>query len=132
MTVFAESLFTFLAAAATSAESRIYPNALPQGVTLPAIRYLEVSEPPERTYSGPSLLQYPRYQLDCVADGEDAYLDAVRLANQVITAIDGFTGNMGTTQVFAGFKEDKRDSFDPDTGRHTVSVDVIVWHQKPV
>jgi len=131
MTIFAEGLFTFLSAGATNAGSRIYPQALPQGVTLPAIRYFEVSDPPERTHSGPSKLAHPRYQLDCFADGEEAYRDAVMLGNQVIALVDGFVGTMGTFTVHAGFRDEKHESFDPETGRHWVSVDVIIWYEKP-
>lgn len=131
MTTFVENLFTYLSDGATDAASRIYPNALPQGVTLPAIRYFLVSDPPERTHSGPSQLRHPKYQLDCVADGEDGYLDALRLANQVVALIDGYTGTMGTYTCHVGFRDEMRDNFDPETGRHTVQLDVIFWHNTP-
>lgn len=131
MAIFAEGLFDFLSDGATLAGSRIYPNALPQGVTLPAIRYFQVSDPPERTHSGPSKLAHPRYQLDCFADGDEAYRDAVTLADQVIALVDGYVGTMGAFTVHAGFREDKRDNFDPETGRHWVSVDAIIWYERP-
>jgi hypothetical protein len=131
MTIFAEGLFDFLADGATNAGSRIYPNALPQGVTLPAIRYFLVSDPPERTHSGPSKLRHPRYQLDCVADGDEAYRDASNLAGQVITLVDGYVGAMGTFTCHAGFRDEMRDNFDPETGRHMVQVDLILWHDTP-
>ena len=128
MTIFVEGLFDFLSDSGLSCGSRIYPSTLPQGVTLPAIVYSLVSNPPEMTQSGPSSLRYPKYQLDCYADGEDAYLDAARLADQVITVIDGYTGLMGSITVHAGFRDEMRDNHDPETSRYWVSVDVILWH----
>jgi hypothetical protein len=130
MAIFAEGFFDFLSDGATNAASRIYPNALPQGVVLPAIRYFKVSDPPERTHSGPSKLAHPRYQLDCFADGDEAYKDAVTLAEQVITLIDGYVGPMGTFTVHAGFRDEMHDDFDPETGRYSVSVDAILWHER--
>jgi hypothetical protein len=130
MTLFEEALFTFLSDAATNAGSRIYPNALPQGATLPAMRYFKVSDPPEQTHSGKSQLRHPRYQVDCIADGDEGYKDAVSLAEQVITAVDGYSGAMSTFTVHAGFRDEMRDNFDPETGRHIVQVDLILWHNK--
>lgn len=131
MTIFEEGLFTYLSSGATNAAGRIYPNTLPQSVTLPAIRYFRVSDPTEHTHNGPSKLAHPRYQLDCVADGDEGYRDAVSLADQVIALIEGYVGAMGAFTVHAGFAEDKRDNYDAETFRHSVSVDVIIWYQKP-
>jgi len=131
MSEFPEGLFTYLSTGGTNAGSRIYPSALPQGVALPAIRYFLVSDPPEHTHSGPSQLHHPKYQLDCVAVGDEGYRDAHRLASQVIALCDGYAGLMGDYTVHAGFKDEKRDNYDPETGRHTAQVDVILWHNTP-
>lgn len=131
MTLFVEDLFEFLSDGGTNAGSRIYPSALPQGVTLPAIRYTLVSDPPEHTHSGPSGLRHPKYQLDCVSDGDEGYKDALTLAEQVITLCDGYVGMMGAFTCHAGFRDEMRDNFDPETGRHSVQVDCIFWHDTP-
>lgn len=131
MTLFVEGMLTYLSAGGTNAGSRIYPQALPQGVTLPAIRYFLVSDPPERTHSGPSKLHHPKYQLDCVMDGDEGYLGACTLADQIIALIDGYVGAMGAFTCHAGFRDEKRDNYDPETGRHTVQVDIIIWHNTP-
>lgn len=123
--MFVEDLFSFLSDQATDAASRIYPNELPQGVTLPAIRYFQVSDPPEHTHDGRSKLRHPRFQLDCYAD---TYLKAHQLAEQVVTALDGYRGQMGQSTCGAGFVEDGRDNHDPETGRHWVSVDIEIWY----
>lgn len=128
MAVFAEGLFTYLSSGGTNAGARIYPNALPQGVALPAIRYVLVSDPPEHTHSGESQLKHPKYQLDCVADGDEGYKDANMLAEQVIALVNGYVGAMGAFTCHAGFRDDRRDNFDPETGRHTAQVDVTIWN----
>lgn len=127
MTTFVEDLFTFLSDQGTEAGNRIYPQTLPQGATLPAVRYLQVSDPPEHTHSGRSNLRHPRFQLDCFAE---TYLTAKRLADQVINAIDGYRGPMGSATCYAGFQENARDNHDPELNRHWVSVDIEIWHKK--
>lgn len=128
MTEFVEELFSFLSDAGTDAGGRIYPNSLPQGVTLPACRYFRVSNPNEHTHSGVSSLKRPRFQIDCFAN---VYLDAVKLATQVEANLDGFRGAMGAYEVQASFMEEAgRDDHDPETGRHRVSVDVVIWHRR--
>ena len=125
--MFVEDLFSFLSDQGTDAANRIYPNSLPQGVTLPAVRYFEVSDPPEHTHSGRSKLRHPRWQLDCF--GKD-YFDAKSLAEQIVALMDGYTGAMGTAQCQASFSENGRDNHDPDTGRHWVSLDFEIWYKE--
>lgn len=128
MTEFVEELFSFLSDAGTAAGGRIYPNALPQGVTLPACRYFRVSNPKDHTHSGSSELRRPRFQIDCYAS---TYLAAVTLATQVESNLDGFRGAMGAYEVQASFMEEAgRDDYDPETDRHRVSVDVVIWHRR--
>lgn len=128
MTEFVEDLFDFLSGAGTDAGGRFYPNSLPQGVVLPACRYFKVSNPKEHTHSGASSLKYPRFQIDCFAM---KYLDAVRLASQVEANLDGYRGTMGAYEVQAALMEESgRDDHDPETGRHKVSVDVVIWHKE--
>jgi hypothetical protein len=130
MTEFVEDLFSFLSDAGTDAGARIYPNVLPQGVTLPACRYMRVSNPKEHSHSGPSALKRPRFQVDCFAG---TYLGAVRLAGQMEANLDGFQGAMGAYEVQASFMEEAgRDDYDPETGRHRVSVDVVIWHKETI
>jgi hypothetical protein len=126
--MFVEDLFTFLSDQGTSAASRIYPNTLPQGVILPAIKYFQVSDPPEHTQEGRSNLRHPRFQVDCFAG---TYVEAHTLAEQVMGMMDGYSGTMGASTCYAGFQENGRDNHDPETGRHWVSVDFEIWHRSP-
>lgn len=132
MTVFVEDLFTYLKTQ-TSAGVRIYPQELPQQPTFPAIRYLQVSDPPEHTHSGRSKLRHPRFQFDCFdADTEshDGYLGAKALADEMVAALDGYKGSMGTIECQAGFQENAQDNHDPETGRHWVTLDFEIWHKE--
>jgi hypothetical protein len=128
MSEFVEDLFTFLATASTDAGTRFYPRQLPQGVTLPACAYFKVSDPKDHTHSGPSSLKQPRYQIDCFSM---SYLDAVKLASQLEAALDGYKGTMGDHTVQASFIDDAgKDDHDPETDRHKVSIDVLIWNKE--
>lgn len=131
--MFVEDLFSFLSAQGTNAASRIYPNRLPQGAAFPAVKYFQVSDPPEHTQGGRSSLRHPRFQLDCFdqdADEHDGYLGAKQLADQVINALDGYRGAMGTATCYAGFQDNAQDNHDPETNRHWVSVDFEIWYKE--
>jgi len=131
MTIFAEDLFSFLSTAGTAAGSRIYPNNMPQEGTMPAVKYFLVNDPPEYTQSGRSNLNHPRYQFECYADGNDGYLDAVKLAQEVIAEIELYKGMMGQATVHVGFREENmRDNYDPELNRHWVLFDMTIWHSK--
>lgn len=128
MKTFVEELFAFLVNAGTSAGSNIFPNRLPQKVSLPAVRYFRVSNPLEYTHSGVSKLKNPRFQLECFAS---RYLEAYQLAEQVVGALSGYRGSMGSHNVEATFADDAgKDDHDPETGRHRVIVDVIIYHKE--
>jgi hypothetical protein len=130
--MFAEELFSYLNNA-TSAGTRIYPNRLPQTPTFPAVRYLQITDPPEHTHSGRSSLRHPRYQFDCFdldTETHDGYLGAVSLARELLALLDGYKGPLGALTCEAGFSENARDNYDPETRRHWVSVDVEIWHKE--
>jgi hypothetical protein len=131
MNVFAENLFSYLSTVGTAAGTRVYPNNMPQDAVMPAVRYFQVSDPLEMSHSGLSALRHPRYQLECYADGNEGYLNAKQLAEQMIVAFAGYVGTMGEATVHVGFLDDNaHDNYDPELARHWVSLDVIIWHSK--
>jgi hypothetical protein len=125
--VFDAGLCAFLESAGTPAGERVFPMRLPQGESLPAIVYREVSPGIEYTQGGQSGVSEPRYQLDCWGADE---LGAKTLAYSVQTAISGYKGAMGSEQVFAAFIEGRQDDPDPDTGRCRVILDVVIQHRR--
>lgn len=83
-------------AVATLVGQRIYPYALPQGATYPAIRYQRIST--DRTYSiqARSDRAQVRMQVDCYAE---ALTDALALAAAVRDAIDVYSGTSAGVAV---------------------------------
>lgn len=125
--MFDAGLFEFLSSAGTPAGERVYPMRLPQGSSLPAIVYREISPGIEYTQGGQSGVSEPRYQLDCWGADE---LAAKLLAFYVTSALSGYKGAMGSEQVQATFIEGRQDDPDPDTGRCRVIIDVVIQHRR--
>ena len=105
--------------------SRIYPGTLPQNWTAPAISYQRISGERNRILSGPDDRATPRIQIDCWAD---SYSGARALAEAVRSAIDGYAGLMGTTQVGSVVLESDTDFYEPDTNVYHVSMDFWISH----
>jgi len=126
-----EALFAFMKTAGTSAANRFYPRQLPQQPVLPAGTYFQVSDPPEHTQSGPSKLRHPRFQIECWGvdtETTDGYQQARFLAEEVRMLLEGYSGVMGDLEIGVAFAEDGKDDYDPNTFRHKVILDVIIWY----
>lgn len=102
------------------ADDRVYAKKLPQNPTLPALTYLRVAAVPEYSHSGYSHLTNARFQVSCWAE---TYATVRQLAAQVRTALDGYSGFMGTTQIGSCFCKGDRDLEETDTGRQHVPLD---------
>jgi hypothetical protein len=70
-------------------DDRIYPAPLPQGVTLPAITYQDVSNVGSYSNDGPDCLVRARYQLTHWAETKEA---ANRVEQMTRTAMNGYYG----------------------------------------
>ena len=101
---------------------RIYPATLPQGVTLPAIRYQQIDDPAGLTHSGPDL-NHPRIQLTAVAS---TYASAEAIATALKTALHGkkLWGTGGVSWVASNV-----DDFEPETGLYMRHMDIQMWKQ---
>ena len=101
--------------------TRIYPQAMPQGVTLPAVVITVVSEVPENSLTGTAStrLVQARAQVDCYAA---KYLDA----HQVAAAVDEVLANLMRSDLSAE-RMDSRDLYDDEAGLHRVSADYSIW-----
>lgn len=110
--------------------TRIYPQPLPQGATLPAVTYKRISTPRVMSHSGASGLAMPRFQFDCWS--EDV-LEARQVANQVRIALTAFRGTMGGAggvSVQGGFPKNELGDYDPTPGRYRAILDVVIHHQE--
>ena len=101
--------------------SRVYPIKLPQGVTLPAITYFQVSGVKGYTHDGADGMERQRYQISCWGV---SYKVAKELAESVVTSLNGFTGDT-VIRVKMSMKENETDMGDPETGWFQVPVDFI-------
>ena len=128
-----EGLAAFLVAnAAVNAivSGRVYPNKLPQTVTLPALTYQRVDTPRVHSHdtSGAAGTAHPRIQFDCWAA---SYSGAKGLADALRGALNGYKGTMGTVNpvtVQSALQEDERFDDFADAGIVRISCDFIIWH----
>ena len=128
-----EGLAAFLVAnAAVNAivSGRVYPNKLPQTVTLPALTYQRVDTPRVHSHdtSGATGTAHPRIQFDCWAA---SYANAKGLADALRGALNGYKGTMGTVNpvtVQSALQEDERFDDFADAGIVRISCDFIIWH----
>ena len=109
--------------------TRVYPEALPQGVTFPAITYLQVSSVPIRTMGGRQG-RSPRFQIDCWGSTATS---AREVAEAVIAALDHYSGTMGGVDgviVRGAFLENDQQINEPDAKLHRVSLDFVIHWQE--
>ena len=116
------------AGVAAIAGDRIYPNVIPQDVSLPALAYQVISRPGIMAHDGPPGYALPRFQVTAQAE---TYNQVVSLVNAVRVAFDGFSGLMGGAggvQVEGTFVQDVRDDYQFPTERETRRIDFIIHY----
>lgn len=110
--------------------TRIYPNKLPQTVTLPAITYQRISTPRIHTHdtSGKTGTAHPRFQFDAWGT---SYASCKAVADAIRAALNGYRGTMGGADpvtVQGALIDDERYDNSPDTGMERIMSDFIIWH----
>ena len=105
---------------------RLFPLAMPQDETPPAIVYQRISTPRTLSLTGESASN-PRIQLSCYAE---RFSDAKELAKLLYDSLDYFRGTLGGKTKAAILMADSRDDYEPDTGRYRCDVDFFVMHSK--
>lgn len=107
--------------------SRVYPIALPQEATLPAISYSRVSMfGKDVTHSGTNQAAKTVLQISCWARSA---LAAKNLANAVKAVLHGYSGATGGETIFYTQVVNEVDLFDPEVGIFQIPVDVMVHHR---
>lgn len=101
------------------AGGRVYPDILPQNVTLPAITFFRVSGRHEVSMGGSSGLDNLRVQVDCWASSRS---DADTLAESVRTAM------FAATTFSVGGVDGPMDTYEDDTLIYRTSMDFSVWN----
>ena len=113
--------------------TRVFPNVIPQGVTLPAIRLTKVSgmsfhrHGPTQLGKASSVVQVDAYAVD--------YSSAETLADKIRIACHQYKGTLGTLKAASIFKTDGRSFEDmPEDGssavRRVVSQDFRIIHSE--
>jgi len=105
--------------------TRIYPNLLPQDVTLEAITYRRVSGPHVSAFGTDAGLSNPRFQVDVWAD---LYTEAVALAAAVQTALVRFRGTIASETIQDILLLNELDIYEQERRIHRVMMDFEVWH----
>lgn len=105
----------------------VYPERLPQGVSLPAVVYqLIPSDGPMYAHSGDVGLDTIRVQFDCWGGTYDAALAAFA---ELRAELSGYRGTWGAYEVGHVMFEGWRDDEDEDTRTHRRSVDAFIQYQ---
>jgi len=107
--------------------TRIFPVILPQGASLPAIVYQQVSDPSFKDIAGVTNYGNTRMQIN-IFSGK--YSEAKSLTKKVKSALNNYSGIVDTTDVHQITVEDEIDDFEPTTQFYRVIVDVIVRFTK--
>ena len=109
--------------------ARIYPVRLPTRPDYPAISYFRVSRAANRTFGGNTPSASPRLQFDCWAK---TYTGVKAIADQVIAALEGFSGTLGGpggVDVQAIYLENEMDSdFEDSADLYHTILEFTVWH----
>lgn len=102
------------------AGSRLYPQKLPQGSTLPASVYQQVSEVGDMAHDGPLDLFKPVYQFDCYGN---SLSQAKTLALTLRQQLNGYKGTVGGVTIEGVFFVNMVDDFGDALEVYRVSVD---------
>lgn len=112
------SIYSYLTSQASITNlvsTRVYPVALPENPTLPAIRYTLISSPHEHNLEGLSLKR-ARVQFDCWSEDHSETID---IAAALLSLLDTFQGTMGTVDVVYCTVENEFDFAEPPSGGET-------------
>ena len=105
-----------------------YPSFLPQERSLPALVYSRVSTARTQTHDGPTGLVAARIQITAHAA---TYAATLALVGQVVAALNGYSGPLGTVAVGNVEIVNEVDfGYRLETTSHQIAVDAIVHYQE--
>jgi hypothetical protein len=105
--------------------TRVYPNFIPQGATLPLIVYQKVTGTRDHALAGPTGKAHPRFQIE--AWGE-TYTEAKGLANAIRGALDGTRTTSGSVTIGSTVLQSERDFYEAAVPAHRIVLDFSIWH----
>lgn len=107
--------------------TRCYPVMIPQGATMPLIRYQKVSGVRDHVLTGPTGLARPRIQVEAWAE---TYSGAKSLAAAIREALDGYIGTAASVAIGSCLIESERDIYESELGVHRVVQDYMIYHKE--
>jgi len=126
MTVLETGIVTYLKAQSV-AGGRIYPVKIPQTPTAyPLITYQRISTVADYTHSGKSNIEAVRIQFRV---WHEEYGDAKEAAEDLKDVLEAYSGSMGAVDVGVALKANEIDLPDPESGLHSVIIDMIIRRQ---
>lgn len=132
MAVLEEGLYSYLSTFAgltALVSTRVYPDKIPQGATLPCLTYQRISTPREHAHDTSGIgtdLAHPRFQFNAWATTKSS---AKAINEQVRAAMNGKRGTIATgVSINSALSADERYRYEPETTLHTYESDFIIWH----
>jgi len=112
--------------------TRIYPNIVKQGVSMPALTYQQISGLRDELLEGPSGLVESRFQINCWSD---LYSETRDLADAIENKFDGLDGTFNGVEIEAIHLIDESDipQFPAGTDvikRYGKRLDFTVWFKE--
>lgn len=108
--------------------SRMYPDTLPQGATLPALVYQRIDTPRTHVHGEASVLPRPRIQMHFWATTLAKCWEA---ADAVRKCLDGYRGEIDDITVCRIVILSEWSTYEPETGLRSVIQDYQVTYLDP-
>ena len=104
-------------------ESRIFPAPMPQGTTLPAETYTDISDVPFYTNANDSCYRQIRMQLDAWAATRR---ESVRVDQAVRAAMSGYSGKWGGREIGMVKRANSSSHYETETKLWRVRSDYLI------
>jgi len=124
---FESSFYTWLKTKVPLVSNRVYAVLAPQDVSSPYIVYTLISAPRDYTHDGPSGIVEARYQLNICTD---TYAEAKAIADQLRSALSGFSGLLESVTVFSAMLDTELDSHEDNADLYVIFCDYIISYKE--
>lgn len=108
----------------TTAGQNVFPLLLPEGPTLPAVTYQQISSVQLHQMGASAPLYRVRVQVDVWGQ---TYAQARTLANEVAGQLNRYRGAVGTTQVIDVLAENELETYEMDADLRRVTQDYTLF-----
>lgn len=115
------------AAISALVSDRIYPNAVPETGSVPAIIYTMISDNREKDFDGSNEIIKQRLQLSVWSK---SYATSKQITKEIIRLFDSYKGEYDGIKFHSIFLENAVDLFDHDTNQSGNNVDLIINYEE--